>query len=132
VRDADPTTDEITVTNLIDEDVVVDRCLIVAGNRTSCTPFATIAPGNDLLTVENVAASPKADHQALVIRVPSDVSQSYQRDLVTGAGAGVSGASCQIERILVHGRRLTPVHNPPIGGAVALSSCYGYASGGSF
>jgi hypothetical protein len=125
-QDSDPATDEITMTNLVDEAVVVERCLIAAAGRTSCTPVGTVAPGADLLTVETVASSSMGDHQALFIHLASDASQSYQRDLVQGSGT--SGSGCQIERILVHGRRLSLS-----GGltAFAMSSCYGYASGGS-
>jgi hypothetical protein len=130
MQDADAATDEITVTNLVDDDVVVERCLIAAGNRTSCMPVGTIAPGADLFTVETVASSSMGDHQALFIHLASDANQSYQRDLVQGSG-GIIGGSCQIERILVHGRRATPPENPSGFTPFAMSSCYGYASGGT-
>lgn len=123
LQDADAATDEITVTNLVDEAVVVERCLIAAGTRTACTPVGTVAPGADFLTVETLAASSMADHQALFIHLASDASQSYQRDLVGGAG-GNFGAACEIERIVVHGRRPnTPIS--PNNTAFAMSSCSG-------
>jgi hypothetical protein len=129
LQDADAATDEITVTNLVDEDVVVERCKIAAGNRTACTPVGTVAPGADFLTVETVAVSAMADHQSLFIHLASDASQSYQRDLVDAAGAEF-GPTCQVERILVHGRRPLPVGYPQTVTALAMSSCYGYQSGG--
>jgi len=125
-QDADPATDEITVTNLLGDDVIVERCLITSGSRTSCTPLGTIAPGADLPTVETVAPSSTSDHQALFIHLASDASQSYQRDLVQGTAPV---GDCEIERILVHGIR-------PFSGSLsgvtgfAMSSCYGYSSQG--
>jgi hypothetical protein len=127
LQDADAATDEITVTNLVNEAVVVERCLIAAGSRTSCMPVGTVAPGADFLTVETLAASSTADHQALFIHLASDASQSYQRDLVGGARSEF-GAACEIERIVVHGRRPNTSLNPT-STAFAMSSCYGYASG---
>ena len=85
-QDADTATDEITVTNLLGENVVVERCTIVDGERTSCTPVGTVAPQADLRTVETTVASSKADHPGLFIHLASDASQSYQRDLVQGGG----------------------------------------------
>src|SRR3954463_16019936 len=41
-QDADAATDEITVTNLLDENVVVDRCLQIDGKQSACTPVGTI------------------------------------------------------------------------------------------
>jgi hypothetical protein len=128
LQDADAATDEITVTNLIGEDVAVERCLITAASgRTSCTPVGTIGPGADLLTVETLAASSMGDHQALFIHPASDASQSYQRDLVQRSGT--FGASCQMERILVHGRRAAYPYSPDPFTELAMSSCYGYQSG---
>jgi hypothetical protein len=129
MQDSDAATDEITVTNLLAENVTVERCLIAATVRTSCTPVATVAPGADLLTVETGAASSMGDHQALFIHLASDASQSYQRDLVQGtSGIGPTGTTCQMERIIVHGMR-----SSSYGGlstpAFAMSSCYGYGSG---
>ena len=109
-QDADTATDEITVTNLLGENVVVERCTIADDERTSCTPVGTVAPQADLRTVETTVASSKADHPGLFIHLASDASQSYQRDLVQGGGNFAS--SCQIERILVHGTRGTPVYSP--------------------
>jgi hypothetical protein len=129
-QDGDDATLEITVTNLVAEDVVVERCLIAAGSRTSCTPIGTVAPGADFLTVEMVAASSTVDHPALFIHLASDDRQSYQRDLVRGISADFGGA-CQIERIIVHGRRSTGAPLTPAGSAaIAMSSCYGYRTGG--
>jgi hypothetical protein len=130
LQDADAATDEITVTNLIDEEVVVERCLITAAaaGRTSCTPVGTVAPEADLLTVETLAASSMGDHQALFIHPASDASQPYQRDLVQGGGT--FGASCQIERILVYGERAVYPDRPDISTSSAMSSCYGRGSGG--
>ena len=130
MQDADPATDEITVTNLVAEDVAVERCLLTAGSRTSCTSVGTVAPGADLSTVETLAAvDSTADHQVLFIHLASDASQSYQRDLIqTGGGLGFGG-SCQIERILVHG--ILPVSSEIQTGTTefAMSSCFGYGSG---
>lgn len=123
-KDADPATDEITITNLIGEDVLVERCLITAAGRTACTPVGTVAPGGDLFTVETVGPW-TGDHPALFIHLATDASQSYQRDLQGTAG---SAGTCQIERILVHGSRTT-FRIPAGGSAFALSSCYGYESG---
>ena len=110
-QDSDPATDEITVTNLLHEDVVVQRCLVTAAGPTSCTSVGTVSPGADLLTVETLAtssaASSGAGYQALLVQLASDPSQSYERDLVQGSGFGF-GFGCQIERILVHGTRPLP------------------------
>jgi len=135
-QDADPATDEITVTNLLGEDVVVERCLVASGSRTSCTPVGTVAPEADIRTVETLTPSTSAiltlmdvmsDHQALFIHPASDATQLFQRDLFQSR---TYVGSCEIERILVHGARpslnwsgyLTPI---------ALSSCTGYGSSGS-
>ena len=126
-QDADTATDEITVTNLLGENVVVERCTIVDGERTSCTPVGTVAPQADLRTVETTVASSKADHPGLFIHLASDASQSYQRDLVQGGGD--FGSTCQIERILVHGTRGTPGFSPTGATRFAMSTCYGYSSG---
>jgi hypothetical protein len=126
-QDSDPATDEIVVTNLVDEDVVVERCLVVSFSRTGCTPLGTVAPGAELLTVETLAASPMVDHTAVFIHLASDASQSFQRDLVNESNSIVN--SCQMERILVHGRRPVPPDNPPSFTGFAFSSCTGYASG---
>ena len=104
-QDADPATDEITVTNLLGDDVAVERCTIAGGARTSCTPVGTVAPQADLRTVETPMASSKTDHPALFIHLASDASQSYQRDLALGSGvSGSAGPACQIERIFVDRR----------------------------
>ena len=130
-KDADPTTDQITVTNLVDGEVAVERCLITGGSPTSCTPVGTVAPGADFSTVETLAAVPAtADHQALVISLASDASQSYQRDLLQGSSSFFFGESCQIERILVHGS-VSVSSQIPLGTEFAISSCYGYQSGGT-
>ncbi|HEY5450886.1 MAG TPA: hypothetical protein VIQ54_19160 [Polyangia bacterium] len=121
LRDADPATDEITVTSLVSEDVVVERCLIASGSPTSCTPVGTVAPGSDLRTVETVAGSLNDDHQALRIRLASDASPAYLRELDEGSG-NFGSPACQIERIIFHGKRSEY-------GAVAMSSCYGFQSG---
>jgi hypothetical protein len=136
MQDSDPATDEITVTNLIHEDVVVQRCLMTAAGPTSCTSVRTVSPGADLLTVETLTPAPAtssptsscADCYALFVQLASDASQSYERDLVQGTGTFGAGGTCQIERILVHGTR--PITSyPPGSTAFAMSSCYGYASG---
>jgi hypothetical protein len=127
-QDADPATDEITVTNLVGGDVVVERCLIASGTPTSCTPVGTVAPGADLHTVETVAGSSKGDHQALLVRLASDTSQAYQRDLVEGSN-NAGSATCQVERIIVHGNRSENTITPTGPAAIAMSSCYGYQSG---
>jgi hypothetical protein len=127
-QDADTATDEITVTNLVDADVVVERCQISSGRSSSCTSVGTVAPGADLLTVERVAGVASTDdHQALVIHLASDASQSYQRDLLPGGGSFQFGSTCQMERIVVHGTR--QVVYAAGGTAFAMSSCYGYQSG---
>ena len=129
-QDADTATDEITVTNLVDADVVVERCLISSGHPSSCTSVGTVAAGADLLTVETMAnVSSKDDHQALVIHLASDASQSYQRDLLQGGGNINFGYTCQMERIVVHGTRQVGYYGPTTGTAFAMSSCYGYQSG---
>ena len=130
-QDADAATDEIAVTNLVDEDVVVERCLIAAGDRSSCTLVGTVAPAADLLTVERVAAPSEvaADHQALFIHLASDAAQSYQRDLALGSTE--SPSFCQMERIIVHGRRAAWPDSPGSLTPFAMSSCYGNASDGT-
>ena len=94
-QDSDPATDEITVTNLIHEDVVVQRCLMTAAGPTSCTSVGTVSPGADLLTVETLTTSSPtsatptsscSDCYALFVQLASDASQSYERDLVQGSG----------------------------------------------
>jgi hypothetical protein len=127
MQDSDPTTDEITVTNLIQEDVAVQRCLMTAAGPTSCTSLGTVSPGADLLTVETLAPSSSADYQALFVQLASDASQSYERDLVQGGGT--FGTSCQIERILVHGTHLLQAGVTTYASEFAMSSCYGYGSG---
>ena len=126
-QDADTATDEITVTNLLGEDVVVERCTIADDERTSCTAVGTVAPKADLRTVETTVAPSKADHPGLFIHLASDASQSYQRDLVQG-GTNFE-PTCQIQRILVHGMRPTPGYSPTGTTGLAMSSCYGYSSG---
>jgi hypothetical protein len=127
-QDADTATDEITVTNLGDADVVVQRCLVSSGHPSSCTSVGTVSPGADLLTVERVMdVSSTDDHQALVIHLASDASQSYQRDLLPGALNFNFGSTCQLERIVVHGTR--QVGYASNGTGFAMSSCYGYQSG---
>jgi hypothetical protein len=130
-QDADAATAEITVTNLLDEGVVVERCLVAGGARTSCVPVGTVGPQADLLTVETMAASSKDDHQALFIHLATDASQSYQRDLVQGQGNYTFGSTCQVERIIVHGTPPIPAGSPTGVTAFAMSSCYGNASGSS-
>jgi hypothetical protein len=128
LQDADPATDEITVTNMVDEDVVVERCLIASGSPTACTQVGTIAPGADLHTVETVEGLAENDHQALIVRLASDASQAYQRDLDDGSGSfGDTRWLCQIERIIVHGKRWEASATGPA--PIAVSSCYGYQSG---
>jgi hypothetical protein len=126
-QDSDPATDEITVTNLLHEDVVVQRCLMTAAGPSSCTSVGTVSAGADLLTVETLATSSSADYQALFVQLASDASQSYERDLVQQK-SGTFGASCQIERILVHGTRTLPPGQSS-SPEFAMSSCYGYAKG---
>jgi len=127
-QDSDITTDEITVTNMSAADVVVERCLISGGQRSSCTSVGTVAAGADLRTVETMAAAgvtSKDDHQALVIYPASDASQSYQRDLLQGGADFSWGTSCEVERIVVQ------VWSSGVnkGVAVALSSCFGSQGG---
>jgi hypothetical protein len=126
-QDADPATDEITVTNLLGEDVVVERCTYADEERTSCTTVGTVAPQADLRTVETLAASSKADYPGLFVHLASDAGQSYERELVQGSGN--FGSTCQVERILVHGTRSTPGYTPTGTPTFAMSTCYGYRSG---
>ena len=133
-QDADTATDEITVTNLVDADVVVERCQISSGRSTSCTSVGTVATGADLLTVEKMAdVPPKDDHQALVIHLASDANQSYQRDLLQASGEFNEfyrfGSTCQVERIVVHGTRQVPYNGSTNATLFAVSSCYGTQSG---
>jgi hypothetical protein len=129
-QDADTATDEITVTNLVDRDLVVERCQISSGRSSACTSVGTVAPGADLLTVERMAdVPPKDDHQALVIHLASDANQSYQRDLLERGGVGFNfGSTCQVERIVVHGTRQVDQYGST-NTRFAMSSCYGYLSG---
>lgn len=131
LQDINTQTDEITVTNLVDEDAIVERCLISSGQSSSCTPVGTVAAGGELLTVETLAVVPSkdADHQALVIHLASDASQTYQRDLVAGTPSANFGAGCQVERIFVHGPRPASYYSPTGSTSIAMSSCYGYSSG---
>jgi hypothetical protein len=131
LQDINTQTDEITVTNLVDEDAIVERCLISSGQSSSCTPVGTVAAGGELLTVETMAVLPSkdADRQALVIHLASDASKTYQRDLVAGSGSYDFGAGCQVERIFVHGPRPSGFYSPTAGTSLAMSSCYGYNSG---
>jgi hypothetical protein len=129
-QDGDMATDEITVTNLLGEDVVVERCTATGDARTSCTPVGTVAPQADLRTVETPMGSWKTDHPALFIHLASDASQSYQRDLALGSGAsGSAGAACQIERIFVTGVRPAPSFSPTGTAGFAMSTCFGNSSG---
>jgi hypothetical protein len=74
------------------------------------------------------------DHQALFIHLASDASQSYQRDLIlhgTTFNPGTTAAGgCEIERILVHGKRPYSPNRSDLATDFAMSSCYGYASSG--
>jgi hypothetical protein len=131
-QDGDMATDEITVTNLVDADVVVERCLISSGHSSSCTSVGTVAAGAELLTVEKMAdvSSKDDDYQALVVHLASDAGQSYQRDLIRGGGHFNFGSTCQVERIVFHGTRQGGgPYGPTSGALVAMSSCYGYGSG---
>jgi hypothetical protein len=130
-QDADTATDEITVTNMIDRDVVVERCLISSGRLGSCTSVGTVAAGADLLTVESVADFSSKDdgYQALVIHLASDANQSHRRDLLQGSGHFWFGTTCQVERIVVHGTRQVGYLGQNGDTAFAMSSCYGYQSG---
>jgi hypothetical protein len=125
-QDSDPTTDEITITSLVDEDVVVYRCQMTAAGPTSCTTVGTISAGADLHTVETLAASTSGGYQALLVELVSDPSQSFERDLVQSTTT--IGGVCQIERIFVHGTRpLSPAQsNVP---EFAVSTCVGYSNG---
>ena len=118
------------MTNLLARDVVVERCQVAGGSRTSCTSLGTVAPQADLRTVETPAGLSTADHQALFIHLSGDDSQSYQRDLVVGSGGNNPnfGATCQIERIFATGAR-TPTLGTGGTSTFAMSTCYGYASG---
>jgi hypothetical protein len=133
-QDSDPSTVEITVTNLLDEDVTVQRCVITASGPTSCTPVGTVAGGADLNTVETVVASTATQYQGLIVQLASDPSQSYERDLIESNSLYIYGG-CQIERIIVHGQRSLPpgavtiyMGNLSYSTPLAMSSCYGYAS----
>ena len=108
--------------------MIVERCLIGVSGPTSCTPVGTVAPGADLLTVERVAGSSNDHHRGLLVRLASDTSQAYQRDLVEGRGP-LGATTCQIERIIVHGKRSEDRSTPTGPPAIAMSSCYGYQSG---
>jgi len=125
MQDADLATDEITVTNLISEDVIVERCLIASGSRTSCTPVGTVAPGADLSTVETLMSFPTGtsftgDHQALFVHPASDANQSYQRDLVQmSADIG----ACEMEHIFFLGARPLFDDVPGSPTVFATSSC---------
>ena len=125
-QDADEATDEIIVTNLLGEDVVIERCTI-ADDPTSCTPIGTVAPHADLRTVETLVPSSKTDPPGLLIHLASDARQSYQRDLVQGGGS--FGSVCEVERILVHGTRPPSPNSPPGNTQFAMSTCFGYSSG---
>jgi hypothetical protein len=133
-QDSDPSTVEITVTNLLDEEVTVQRCLITATGPTSCTSVGTVAGGAELPTVETVVASTAAQYEALIVQLASDPSQSYERDLIESQSLYLYGG-CQIERIIVHGQRPLPSGAPMFSMGsltyltpLAMSSCYGYAS----
>jgi hypothetical protein len=123
-QDADPATTEITVTNLVGADVVVERCVITQAGRP-CTTVGTVPPGADLVTVETIASdSTTGDRQALIIHLASDVNQSYERDLIQPAS---SVGYCEVERILVHGPRALYNFTANVT-AFALSSCSGYSA----
>ncbi|HLK89858.1 MAG TPA: hypothetical protein VKZ18_08190 [Polyangia bacterium] len=128
-QDSDPATDEITVTNLLSEDVNVQRCLLTTAGPTSCASIGTVAAGADFSTVETLVSATSANPYTLLVQLASDPTQSYERDLLQGSASINFGESCQIERIIVHGTRQLP--QGPLGGQVgfAMSSCYGYQSG---
>ena len=90
-QDSDAATDEIAVTNLVDEDVVVERCLIAAGDRSSCTLVGTVAPGADLLTVERVAAAQRRHQRCPTTTKPSS-STSPATPPSRTSGTSPSGA----------------------------------------
>jgi hypothetical protein len=125
-QDSDPATDEITVTNLTHEDVVVQRCQMAAAGPTSCTSVGTVSAGADLHTVETLAPNSTGDYQGLFVQLASDPSQSYERDLVQAAFAPEK--NCQLERILVHGTRSLPPGQSNVP-EFALSTCLGYSKG---
>ena len=129
-QDSDPATDEITVTNLIHEDVVVQRCLMTAAGPTSCTSVGTVSGGADLHTVETLAPNSTGDYQALFVELASDPSQSYERDLVQAAFVFGGEGDCQIERIFGHGRRSLPPSQSQTGfSEFALSTFLEYSKG---
>lgn len=127
-QDSDPTTDEITITSLVDEDVVVYRCQMTAAGPTSCTTVGTISAGADLHTVETLAPNSTGGYQALFVQLASDPSQSYERDLVMAAFVWGGGGDCQMERIFVHGTRSLPPGQSSVP-EFALSTCLGYSKG---
>jgi hypothetical protein len=128
-QDADPMTSEITVTNLTDGDVAVDRCVGPRTGRT-CTPVGTVAPGADLHTVQTNTPPPTtmpvdpsaADASALVIHAAARATPFYERSLVYANGIF---NACEVERIIVHGaRELTDDKGVVLGKtAFATSSC---------
>jgi hypothetical protein len=128
-KDGDATTDEVTVTSVAAEDVVVERCLITStGDRTSCTSVGNVAPQANLRTVETLAGSSKTDHAALFIHLASDATKYYQRDLVPGASAYMS--SCQVEGIFVYGARQASADpRYTVNQSIAFSTCFGSSSG---
>ena len=130
-QDSDAATDEIAVTNLVDEDVVVERCLIAAGRPELLHARRHRRAGSRPPHRRDGWRRPRrspGDHQALFIHLASDAAQSYQRDLVLGSNE--SPNSCQMERIIVHGRRAAWPDSPSSLTQFAMSSCYGYGSGG--
>jgi hypothetical protein len=127
-QDSDPTTDEITITNLVHEDVVVQRCQMTAAGPTACTTVGTVSAGADLHTVETLAPNSTGDYQALFVELLSDPSQSYERDLVHAPVFFGEGGACQIERIFVHGTRSLPPGQSNVP-EFAVSTCVGYSKG---
>ena len=128
LQDADAATDEITVTNLIDEDVAVERCLSrrpPAGRPARpSAPSAGSRPPHRRDAGGLVDGRPPSPlHPPRKRRQPALPAGSVQR-------SGTFGASCQMERILVHGRRAANTYSPDPFTELAMSSCYGYQSGG--
>ena len=129
LQDADTATDEITVTNLIDEDVAVERC---RSRRPPAGPPARPSAPSGREPTSSPSRRWRPRRRATT-RPSSSTPQATPASHTSGIlvqKSGTFGASCQMERILVHGRRAAFPYSPDPFTELAMSSCYGYQSGG--
>jgi len=112
-RDNDPTTDQITVMNVIDREVTVETCEKSVAS-TQCSLVGTLQPGAELSLTASIFAAPPAtsdpnvkDH---ILRVrPSDATSDFAngRLLYYDRILNTEFAGCQVEELFALGSQKT-------------------------